>query len=214
MAHRGLCGAKLTLFMIKTAYKKLFSLLPKTRKSNPVSKMLRPLFEGRKFKSFFGVQMAGFAVVLGLATYPAHAFNYANTRAVYVDGAIDSPVVTETSFVFPLDDYGVSQEYQRFHPGIDLTASVGAQIKVIDSGVVAEVKYFRYGYGHYVRVVHERGYESLYAHMGRVGVSDGDKVEKDSVIGEIGLTGWTTGPHLHFELIKDGRYVNPWVIFE
>jgi murein DD-endopeptidase MepM/ murein hydrolase activator NlpD len=66
-----------------------------------------------------------------------------------------------------------------------------------------------HGYGRRVVIAHDDGFESLYAHMGKISVEEGQKVTRQTKLGEVGLTGFTTGPHIHFELHRDGAAVNP-----
>lgn len=196
--------------MIRSIIKYFGSLLPKTRKSNPISKLLRPVFEKRKIRSYFGVQIAVFSVVMGITAYPTQAFDYPEQEAYFVDGSEINEVVTENTFQFPLEQYtGTSQGYHRFHPGVDLKAPRGTNIYPLTKGRVAEVEFLRYGYGHYVVVEHENELVTLYAHLGEVYVNVGQEVGREDVIGTVGMTGFTTGPHLHLEMIQENRYLSP-----
>ena len=65
------------------------------------------------------------------------------------------------------------------------------------------------GYGRYVRINHGNGYETAYGHMSSIAVSSGDSVKKGDVIGYVGSSGYSTGPHLHFEVLLNGQTVNP-----
>ncbi|KKU27001.1 MAG: peptidase M23, partial [Microgenomates group bacterium GW2011_GWC1_46_16] len=77
------------------------------------------------------------------------------------------------------------------------------------AGTVVEVAKTRVGYGNFVRVAHAGTASSLYAHLDEVKVAAGQKVTKGEALGTVGMTGWTTGPHLHFELQMGNRTVNP-----
>ena len=66
-----------------------------------------------------------------------------------------------------------------------------------------------FGLGNFVEVLHQNGFRSKYAHMGRIFVSVGDKVTSENTLGEVGLTGRTTGPHTHLEVTRNGNFVNP-----
>ena len=97
-----------------------------------------------------------------------------------------------------------------YHPGLDIAATVGTPIRAAGDGTVLEagpdtVK----GYGNYVKLDHGTGLHTLYAHMSRVKAAVGDRVLQGDVIGYVGMTGYTTGPHLHWEVRKDGAYRNP-----
>lgn len=105
--------------------------------------------------------------------------------------------------------YGISTKYSFVHKGIDYRAKTGSDVFTIHDGVVSLVDYEGGGYGKYIIVKHDNGVESLYAHLSKVTVKVGDSVNTGTVIGQIGLTGRTTGAHLHFELRANGRQINP-----
>lgn len=98
--------------------------------------------------------------------------------------------------------------YYRFHSGIDIGASYGTNIYAADGGTVVTSKYSS-SYGNYVMIDHGSGNYTLYAHMSQRLVSEGDAVTKGSVIGLVGSTGVSTGPHIHFEIYQNGERVNP-----
>lgn len=97
---------------------------------------------------------------------------------------------------------------QAFHRGIDFAGPVGAQVVSVASGVVTYSK-DRFGYGKTVEINHGNGYVTRYAHNQRVLVTVGDTVQKGQPIALMGSTGRSTGPHLHFEVLKQGRAVDP-----
>jgi len=97
---------------------------------------------------------------------------------------------------------------RRMHNGIDINAAHGANIYAADSGTVITSTY-NSGYGNYVVVSHGNGMTTLYAHMSSRSVSVGASVSKGQVIGLIGSTGVSTGPHLHFEVSVNGTRINP-----
>jgi murein DD-endopeptidase MepM/ murein hydrolase activator NlpD len=95
-----------------------------------------------------------------------------------------------------------------FHRGVDFAGPAGAQVVSVASGVVTYSK-DRFGYGKTVEINHGNGYVTRYAHNQRVLVAVGDTVQKGQAIALIGSTGRSTGPHLHFEVLKQGRAVDP-----
>ncbi|MBK7391377.1 MAG: M23 family metallopeptidase [Bacteroidetes bacterium] len=97
----------------------------------------------------------------------------------------------------------------KMHEGIDFTAPVGTDIYAAGNGNVKEVVYGDRGYGNYVLISHGFGYETLYAHMSKVNARPGQKVKRGDVIGNVGSTGASTAPHLHYEVIKQGSKINP-----
>jgi Peptidase family M23 len=97
----------------------------------------------------------------------------------------------------------------KMHTGLDFTADIGTEIYATGDGIVESVDSRLSGYGHHVVIQHGYGYQTLYAHMSRVAVNPGDKVMRGQVIGYVGNTGTSTGPHLHYEVIKNGEKVDP-----
>ncbi len=97
---------------------------------------------------------------------------------------------------------------KRFHTGVDFAAPQGTPIYAIASGTVTSA-YYNTANGYMVSIAHGNGYGSLYAHMTHFIVSSGQQVSQGQVIGYVGSTGWSTGPHLHFEVHVNGSSVNP-----
>jgi murein DD-endopeptidase MepM/ murein hydrolase activator NlpD len=97
---------------------------------------------------------------------------------------------------------------KAFHRGLDFAGPAGSQVVAVASGVVTYSKE-RFGYGKCVEINHGNGYVTRYAHNQRVLVSVGDTIQKGQAIALIGSTGRSTGPHLHFEVLKQGRAVDP-----
>ena len=97
----------------------------------------------------------------------------------------------------------------KMHWGMDFTAPTGTEIFTTGDGEVVRVEYKTSGYGKNVIIKHGYGYETLYAHMSEIKVKRGQKVKRGEVIGLVGNTGKSVGPHLHYEVIKDGKKVNP-----
>ena len=98
--------------------------------------------------------------------------------------------------------------YQSNHTGVDLGSSNGVAIYATKSGTVTSATYGEAN-GYYVTINHGDGFSSLYAHMTNYVVGAGDYVTQGQVIGYVGTSGWSTGPHLHFEILYNGANVNP-----
>ena len=103
--------------------------------------------------------------------------------------------------------------FTRAHKGVDFRASTGTPIPAAGAGRVVARSYNR-GHGNYVKIRHNGSYETLYAHMSKFakGVNVGTTVRQGQTIGYVGSTGISTGPHLHYEIIKDGVHVNPMTV--
>ena len=98
--------------------------------------------------------------------------------------------------------------YSRMHQGVDLRASYGTPIVAVSDGRV-EFAGWHGGHGNAVELNHGGGMETLYGHMSRIAVRAGESVRRGAVIGYVGSTGLSTGPHLHFEVHRNGVAVNP-----
>ncbi|MEM9820812.1 MAG: M23 family metallopeptidase [Bacteroidota bacterium] len=97
----------------------------------------------------------------------------------------------------------------KMHTGLDFTCQRGTPIQATGDGKVLNIRNLKSGYGTYVIVDHGYGYQTLYAHMSKVDVRKGQKVTRGQKIGEVGSTGTSTAPHLHYEVIYRGSKVNP-----
>ena len=98
---------------------------------------------------------------------------------------------------------------RKMHYGMDFSAKIGTEIYATGDGVISKVKRSKRGYGNYVKINHGFGYETLYAHMSKYIVKKGQKVQRGEVIGFVGNTGISTAPHLHYEVRKDNKKINP-----
>lgn len=97
----------------------------------------------------------------------------------------------------------------NMHAGIDFVAEVGTPVYATGDGVVERVRSQRTGHGKHVVVNHGFGYVTYYSHLNGFNVKKGQKINRGDVIGYVGSTGKSTGPHLHYEIQKDRRAVNP-----
>jgi murein DD-endopeptidase MepM/ murein hydrolase activator NlpD len=98
---------------------------------------------------------------------------------------------------------------RKMHNGMDFTASTGSPVYATGDGVVARADNAASGFGNHVVIRHGFGYESLYAHLSRYNCRAGQHVKRGDVIGYVGSTGRSEGPHCHYEVHKDGKVVNP-----
>jgi len=99
---------------------------------------------------------------------------------------------------------------RKMHEGMDFTASIGTPIYATANGTVIKSTYATGGYGKHVIIKHgEFGYQTLYAHMNQIKVTKNQLVKRGEIIGYVGNTGLSVGPHLHYEVHKDGHKLNP-----
>ena len=120
------------------------------------------------------------------------------------DGQPDSWPLAERGFM----TRGLFEDDGGAHPGLDIATPTGSYIRAAGAGRVTEVGEDP-TYGKYVRIDHENGYETLYAHASDTSVELGEEVRKNEVIALSGSTGISTGPHLHFEILFEGEDVDP-----
>lgn len=191
------------------SFEKILDLWPKTRSSNPVSKILRPMFEHKNIHKILGSQLAVLTLITGATSVPVSALGVIPAGATY-SNSIEVTVQTNKTVVYPLaHPLGMSQGFSVFHQAVDIRAPLGSDIYPVASGKVTLVAMARTGYGHRVEVTHSDGKMSLYAHMGKIYVEEGEEITTATTLGQVGMTGHTTGPHLHLEVMENGKKTNP-----
>ena len=116
----------------------------------------------------------------------------------------DGPIYSD----FGMRRHPTKKRKPRLHAGIDISAKRGSDVVAAAPGIVA-FSGSRKGYGKTVKIDHGNGLRTLYAHMDKVFVSEGQTLAQGERIGLVGRTGRTTGAHLHFELLADGKPINP-----
>lgn len=99
----------------------------------------------------------------------------------------------------------------RQHNGVDYGAPTGTAVRSVGDGVV-EVAGWQNGFGNVVQIRHSGDRSTVYAHLSRIDVKKGQRIEQGQRVGAVGMTGWATGPHLHFEFRVGGRHMDPRVI--
>ncbi len=170
----------------------------------------------RKFEHKFARQSLGLLILplafLILATSP-DLINAQNSsldlNSLTLSQEASSLIKTTESVRLPVEPLILTQGYLAGHSALDIKGQKGDPIHPMMKGKVIESIHGSSGYGNYVRVDHGSGLESLYAHMSKIKAYTGETVTTDSIIGEVGSTGRSTGNHLHFEIIDQGRKINP-----
>lgn len=193
------------------------NLLPKKRtdgvalKTSVFEKQLSGLRGFRKLPIFSKFILGALAVLYFSAYQPILTVPPLGQMPVYAAetqeqdisaGALSQP------FALPHPGY-ITTHFSSFHPGIDIATGLGMPIHPIADGKVIKVVFGFIDLGHYVTVEHAQGFQSTYGHMGNIFVKVGDNVTQSSILGEVGLTGHTTGPHTHLEITHNGQYVDP-----
>lgn len=116
-------------------------------------------------------------------------------------------------FIWPVQG-DISQTYGPRHRGLDIATAFGREVVAADNGTVVKAGWTDVGYGLRVVIDHNIDYITLYAHLSEIYVEEGQVVEKGQVIGRVGSTGNSTGPHLHFELRDFGYLIDPLRLLE
>ena len=129
------------------------------------------------------------------------------------------PVTRLIAFSEPVRGYAINSPYglrrladeaaARHHDGVDIAAPLGTSVYVASEGVVLRTGNDPDGYGRFIEVRHPNGMTTLYGHLSRVDVASGTAVSDGERIGLVGSTGRSTGPHLHFEVRRNDRQINP-----
>ncbi len=97
---------------------------------------------------------------------------------------------------------------RQFHQGVDISGPMGSQVRAAFGGTVLFAGWFG-GYGKLIVIDHGDGFSTLYGHLSGIGIAPGQQVTRGQVIGRVGSTGYSTGPHLHFEVRHNGKPINP-----
>lgn len=150
-----------------------------------------------------GIETASLAPFAEVAAVPVEEIVRVGTLKLegLPDGGIECPVKGTFTSSF-------GERWGRNHTGLDIGAPVGEDVYAPVSGVVIFAGE-KNGYGNYIKIDHGNGVVTAYAHLSVMFVKEGDVVKEGSVIGEVGTTGNVTGPHLHFEIIKNGEFLDP-----
>ncbi|PIP75727.1 hypothetical protein COW86_02125, partial [Candidatus Kuenenbacteria bacterium CG22_combo_CG10-13_8_21_14_all_39_9] len=129
----------------------------------------------------------------------------ARTRSIY---ASSSGALSANNFLWPSNSKRITQYYSWRHLAIDIGAQLGTPIYAARAGRIERAGWST-GYGYNIIINHGGGVKTLYAHASKLYVQHGDQVEQGEIIGAVGSSGWSTGPHVHFEIIINGSKVNP-----
>ena len=103
----------------------------------------------------------------------------------------------------------ISQGFHSRHKALDIAVKIGTPVRAVDNGIVVKSGYSTVGYGGRIIIDHQIDYTTHYAHLTQALVEEGDVVQKGQIIGYVGSTGNSTGPHLHFELRDFGNLIDP-----
>lgn len=133
--------------------------------------------------------------------------------------------VPDINPINPKNDPKISSRFSntRLHPiynrikkhrGVDIVSRKGSPVHAAASGTIKKAKFFNGNAGHSIEIEHKYGFRTKYFHLMIFVVEDGEKVDKGQIIGFLGESGNVTGAHLHYELIKNGRYMDPYLFIK
>lgn len=202
---------------LKEASWKLIAWVSQAGQADPVSWIVRPWVAHKGLKRVIGL---GF-IILIVTTVVWGPVPSLASQSQGIGGRIDLTVLSEgeinmrttESVRIPIENYHVSQGYWWLHPGMDLAAELGEPVHAVAAGRVEYVGWDRFGYGNHIIINHGE-YQSLYGHLSKVEVKEGQEVTPNTEIGLVGSTGHSTGPHLHLEIRENGHTVNPKTILD
>ena len=147
-------------------------------------------------------QAMWFPGVAGLGSY--YGFDGKSRRHQFLASPVEFSRVTSD---FGMRIHPLANNWRQ-HNGVDYSAPLGTPVMSVGDGVV-EFAGRQSGYGNVVTVRHDKDKTTLYAHLNQIDVQEGQRVEQGQVVGQVGATGWATGPHLHFEFRVDGQVQDP-----
>ncbi len=157
---------------------------------------------------FLALFFSGYHPVL---TFPQVKFSHALAE----EKQIQTDRIESSSFpqpvILPHPGY-LSTRFSAYHPGVDIASGLDMPIHPINPGTIREAGRDFFGLGNFITVTHPNGFESRYAHLGVIYVKVGDEVTEESMLGKVGLTGNTSGPHTHLEITFQGKYIDPQTI--
>jgi len=176
------------------------------KSGSKVSRFFRYIFEHKRIQKILGTNIA--LMVLATSFVPNNTLGMETTETSIVTET-SIPISTEKGVQYPVEEIRITQGYKLFHPGIDLDGITGDPIKPIKAGFVEAISRSKYAYGNAIIVNHGNQLTSLYAHLSKILVSEGQEVTINTVIGEMGATGRSFGDHLHLEIRDHGTPINP-----
>ena len=171
--------------------------------------ILRKKLERFHVRQLLGLNLASFAFVAAIVVPQVDAITSELEVMRETVETIVEVIPTIARFQWPLPRFGLTTRFSPGHPGLDMTDPKGTPIRPIAEGKIIKVEAYPFGYGKHMLIEHDKGALSLYAHLSKVEVKEGQVVDKNTVLGEVGSTGWSTGNHLHLEIYQDGAPVNP-----
>jgi len=184
------------------------TLRKKYRVGGYTRRFFRHVFEHKNVKKLLGTNIA--LMLVASSFIPSNVLGNTPEEAPEVSiNETQMPLTTTRAIVWPVEEIRITQGYAFYHPGLDLDGITGDPIRPIKKGKVVVVSHSKFAYGNSIIIDHGNNLNSLYAHLSKIDVEEGQEVTTDTKIGEMGATGHAFGDHLHLEVWQNGFPVNP-----
>lgn len=183
--------------------------LRRVRRGSRISRFFRYIFEHKRSRQILGTNLAVAMMVSVLAPQTGVVSEEAEEMIVSVENI---PLSTDRAIAYPVNEVRINQGFHLLHPGIDLEGVTGDEVRAIMKGKVVKTQESRFAYGKAILIEHGNGLTSLYAHLSKIEVEEGQRVDTFTKLGEIGSSGMATGDHLHLEIRDHGKVINPMII--
>lgn len=193
----------------------LINLLPGVVFERIVLNQKLPKISLRFSKKFQWLSIITLFTLLLSGYYPTFSIPPIQTSNVHASAQEQKGEIFADSFPQPviLPHPGfLSTRFSSRHPAVDIAVGLGMPIHPITAGIVEEAGIDFFGLGKFVVVNHQKGFKSKYAHLGKIYATVGQEVISENILGEVGLTGQTSGPHTHLEVTYNGKYIDPLTI--
>lgn len=183
--------------------------ITKVRNGSKISRIARHVISRAKISRILGANLMGLVILTNTVIPSASSALAEKDTEVVSLAAREAPVETVIARQYPVKQpIIITQGYHFFHQGIDIDGVTGDPIYPIMNGQVEAVEN-EFILGKTIKVAHEGGYISIYAHLDTIAVKTGQEVNTNTKLGEMGNTGRSFGDHVHLEVVKDGRHINP-----
>lgn len=183
--------------------------IQKDKRGHKFSRFFRHIFGHKSIRKILGGNLAIMLIVSTLM--PTNSLANIEVEDTVI-GETNTPLTTKRNVRYPTKEVKITQGYRLFHPGIDFDGITGDKVYPIKDGNIEAISLSKYAYGNAIVVNHGDGLSSLYAHLSKINVNEGEEVTTNTVIGEMGASGRAFGDHLHLEVYKNGIPINPYSV--
>jgi murein DD-endopeptidase MepM/ murein hydrolase activator NlpD len=183
--------------------------IQKDKRGHKFSRFFRHIFGHKSIRKILGGNLA--IMFIASTLLPNNSLAKIQTTDAVIE-EINTPLTTKRNVRYPIKEVKITQGYGLFHPGIDFDGVTGDRVYPIKDGNIEAISLSKYAYGNAIIVNHGDGLSSLYAHLSKINVNEGQEVTTNTVIGEMGTSGRAFGDHLHLEIRDEGRPINPYTV--